>query len=61
MVDILQKERNDLLASQRFLQVNPFTCCHDDSGKNFPARVRGGEVVRQVTKLIQNQAGHSIR
>lgn len=36
------------------------TCCHDDSSKNFPARVRGSEVVRQVPKLVQHQAGHGV-
>lgn len=41
-------------------QHQHFTCCHDDAGKNFPACVRRGEVVRQIPKLIQHQAGHGI-
>ena len=36
------------------------TCCHDDSSKDLPARVGGGEAVCQVPKLIQHQAGHGI-
>lgn len=54
---ILKKEKH---VPARPLQTETLTCRHDDPSQNLPARVRGGEVVRQISELIQNQAGHSV-
>lgn len=36
------------------------TCCHDDSCQDFPSRMRGCEVVRQLAKLVHHQAGDCV-
>lgn len=40
--------------------METLTCRHDDPSKDLPACVRGGEVVREISKLVQNQAGHRV-
>lgn len=66
-----QKKRQKLQSCRFFLHWEMFgylsaeklpewTCCHDDSCKDFPPCMGGGEVVCQLTELIHHQAGHSI-